>query len=285
MSVELKRLIEKVSHMDITLIAGENGLSNIVSWVHMVETKEASTFLEGGEIAFSTGICLNNALTLLDLIYNIWENHASGIILNIGPFMESIPNEIIDFGNEHDNYILLVFSNYSEVQLNTIIADLNAYLGRHLQPTEKCYMGISKCTKSIRCLNKIYNQAVKIQNLQLCGKISSKLISYSEMGLYKLLMGIEDLDILYEYYDKTIEPLDNYDRINNSNLCDVLRCYINHNGSVKETAEELYVHRNTVNYKLSKTAQILQVNLSDLDTRLQLALGFMIKDMYFNIPY
>ena len=389
MSVELKRLIEKVSHMDITLIAGKNGMSNLVSWVHMVETKEASTFLEGGEIAFSTGIGLNHSLTVLDLVHNIWKHKASGIVLNIGPFLETVPPEVIEFGDKydfpiflvpwkihiaeimrifsytitkaeqanltiasafknaiffpnqeelflvplsqngfqlnwsyhvcvihvshltyteiddnrltylimyidnflqhrnykyfaifsHDNDILLVLGNYTEEQIRSLIKDMREYLGRYLQTKEYYYMGIGKCTKSIRCLYKSYHQALEIQKLQLHGKIPSSLISYSEMGVYKLLMGIEDADIIAEYYERTIKPLKDYDIKNTSNLCEVLRCYLTHNGSVMDTAEELYVHRNTINYKLNKVSEILKVNLSDLDTRLQLLLGFMLGDM------
>ena len=389
MSVELKRLIEKVSHMDITLIAGKGGISNIVTWVHMVETKEASTFLEGGEIAFSTGIGLNHSLSLLDLVQNIWKHQASGIVLNIGPFLETISQEVINFGNENnfpiflvpwkthiaeiirifsysitkseqvnltiasafknaiffpkqeelylvpltqygfktnsgyhvcvikvvqnntqpiddnrlthltmyiDNFlqhrkyksftafsyednILLVLADYVEENILYLIRDLKEYLGRYLQATEKYFMGIGKCTKSIRCLYKSYHQAINIQKLQMNGKFSPNMISYSDLGIYKLLMGIEDADILSEYYEKTLKPLEEYDSKNRSNMCQVLRSYLNNNGSVKDTSSELYVHRNTVNYKLNKLSEILNINLSDLDTRLQLSLAFMLRDM------
>ena len=102
---------------------------------------------------------------------------------------------------------------------------------------------------------------------------------YSDMGIYKLLMGIEDKDIMEEYYDKTIRPLSEYDQKNNSDLSVVLRSYLNHNGSVKETADELYVHRNTINYKLNKISEILDIDLSLLSSRLQLSVGFMLQDM------
>ena len=54
MALELDRLMKKIQHMDITLRAGEKGLNHLVSWVHMIETLEASTFLEGGEISIIT---------------------------------------------------------------------------------------------------------------------------------------------------------------------------------------------------------------------------------------
>lgn len=389
MAVELSKLMEKVTHMDITMIAGEQGLSNIVSWVHMIETKEASTFLEGGEIAFTTGIGLNHSLSILELVENIWKNRAAGVVLNIGPFLEDIPQEVIDFGNSHDfpvftvpwkthiaeimrifsymitkseqvnleiaaafknalffpkqeelyvvplsqhgfnlnwnyyscairimqsarhsisqkrleavcldidnhlqhrkykkfaifyneNQLIAITGNYTEKTMDAFTHDIYEYLSHYLRKNEHFYISIGKSTKSIRCLYKSYRQALSIQNFLQNRKNSSHLLSYSDMGIYKLLLGIEDKDILEEYYEKTIQPLITYDQKNDSDLAKVLWCYLKHNGSVKDTADELFVHRNTVNYKLNRVAEILDMNLSSLDTRLQLTLGFMLQDM------
>ena len=389
MAVELRQLMGKVTHMDITLIAGEKGLSNMVSWVHMIETAEASTFLEGGEIAFTTGIGLNNALSILDLVKHIWTNGASGAVLNTGPFLENIPQEVIDFGNAHDfpifsvpwkihiaeimrifsfmitkseqtsleiaaafknaiffpkqeelfvvplsqhgfhtnwnyyaciirivnaamnslpqkqlenigididnhlqhhkhkkfaifyneNQLIAITGNYSDEMMNSFTDDLKEYLSQYLPKNEHFFISIGKCTKSIRCLYKSYNQALSIQNLMKNRKNSSTILAYSNMGIYKLLMGIEDKDILEEYFEKTLEPLIEYDLKNNSDLSSVLWAYLRHDGSVKDTADELYVHRNTINYKLNRAAEILNMNLSSLDTRLQLTLSFMLQDM------
>lgn len=389
MAVELSKLITKVEHMNITLAAGEKGLSNMVSWVHMIETKEASTFLEGSEIAFVTGIGLGNNLSILDLVIHIWENHAAGVVLNTGPFLETIPQEVIDFGNSHDfpifsvpwkihiaeimrifsytitkseqtnlaiaaalknaiffsnqeelyivplsqqgfntswnyyacviriiektpqaisqnrleticldmdnflqhrkykkfavffieNQMIAITGNYSEEAMNAFTHDMQEYLSRYLREEERFYISIGKSTKSIRCLYKSYNQALSIQNFLQNKKNHSNLLSYSDMGIYKLLLGIEDKDILEEYYSKTVLPLIEHDQKNDSDLARVLWCYLKHNGSVKDTADELFVHRNTINYKLNRAAEILDVELSSLDTRLQLTIGFMLQDM------
>ncbi|MGN0484297.1 MAG: PucR family transcriptional regulator [Lachnospiraceae bacterium] len=389
MAVQLEQLMKKVSNMDITLIAGKKGLTNIVSWVHMIETAEASNFLNGGEIAFTTGIGLNNSLSILDLVKKIWENKASGIVLNTGPFLEHIPQEVIDFGDANDfpifsvpwkihiaeimrifssiitkseqasfeiaaafknaiffpkqeelfivplsqhgfhinwsyyaciiritnfsentllpnylnkintnlenhlqhckyekfasfdneNLIIAVTSNYSEKLMNDFTNEIANYLSNHLQKDEKFFISIGKSTKSIRCLYKSYQQALSIQNFMKNSKDSPNLLSYTNMGIYKLLMNIEDKNILEEYYEKTISPLIEYDKKNNSDLSNVLWIYLKQDGSVKRTADELFVHRNTINYKLNRAAEILNVNLSSLDTRLQLTLGFMLQNM------
>lgn len=386
MAVELNRLIEKVSRMDVTLIAGKGGLHNLVTWVHMVETTEASDFLDGGEIAFTTGLGLASNSDLLDLISVMYSKGVSGVILNIGPFIESIPQEIIDFCNEHDfplfvipwkihlaevmrifcfaltkdeqrilataaafknaiffpqqeelyvvplsqhgfyvdwkytvsmmtlssdssdftrrlekfassldtyaqhkykNFaifshdreLLIVTGNYNESEVRAFIQDIYAHALQILSSGESISVGCGKVTQSIRCLWKSYKQAKSIQKLQEKSKFTEPIIFYSDMGIYKLLMSIDDHDIIEEYYDKTILPLIEYDKKNDSGLAVVLRSYLKHNGSVKETSDELYVHRNTINYKLTRISEILDMDLSQLNTRLQLSVGFMLEDM------
>ena len=72
---------------------------------------------------------------------------------------------------------------------------------------------------------------------------------------------------------------DRHDEINHTDLVSVLQCYLTNNCSVKSTSQELIVHRNTINYKLGKTAEIIGKNLSDFDVRFQLSLGFLLYQM------
>jgi len=53
MSVVLKEAIRQAGCADIKLVAGKNGLTNAVEWVHMVDTTEIADFLSGGEIGGS----------------------------------------------------------------------------------------------------------------------------------------------------------------------------------------------------------------------------------------
>ena len=99
------------------------------------------------------------------------------------------------------------------------------------------------------------------------------------MNVYKILMAVEDMDILKEYYDKTIRPLADYDQNNNTDLTATLRYYLKNNCSVKETADELFVHRNTINYKLKKIEDILQKDLSGMNIRTSLSIGLMLQDI------
>ena len=58
MAVTVEELYIKENHAKIMLVAGEGGMENVVRWVHVVESIQISNFLEGQEIAFTTGVGL-----------------------------------------------------------------------------------------------------------------------------------------------------------------------------------------------------------------------------------
>ena len=108
LSVTIGLLYESVKNHDIKLIAGEKGLSKAVKWVHMVENIEIATFLEGGEVTFSTGIGLSNEFELINLIEGIIKSKASGIVINIGPYIKKIDKKCIDYCNETNTPLFVV---------------------------------------------------------------------------------------------------------------------------------------------------------------------------------
>ena len=94
MAVSVERLYQSVKDDDkyeMRCVAGEKGMDKAVNWVHMVEGLAISEFLDGNEIAFTTGIGMpddNDAL--LELVESIYKNRASALVINIGPYIKEI---------------------------------------------------------------------------------------------------------------------------------------------------------------------------------------------------
>jgi len=84
----------------MTLIAGESNMNNLVNWVHMLEDPETASFLHGQELIFSTGIGHENTDWLHDFAKGLVENKASGLALNIGPYIQSVPEDLIAYCRE-----------------------------------------------------------------------------------------------------------------------------------------------------------------------------------------
>lgn len=81
----------------MNLICGENNMNSLVNWVHMLEDPETANFLHGQELIFSTGIGHGNTDWLLDFAKGLVANQASGLVLNIGPYIHSVPEDLIAY--------------------------------------------------------------------------------------------------------------------------------------------------------------------------------------------
>ncbi|QKI82349.1 helix-turn-helix domain-containing protein [Kroppenstedtia eburnea] len=81
-------------------------------------------------------------------------------------------------------------------------------------------------------------------------------------------------DILSSYVSEILTPLIRYDQENHSNLVQTLEVYLAHSGRSSETARSLGIHRNTVNFRMTRIKALLNLDLADGETvfRLQLAL-------------
>lgn len=178
-----------------------------------------------------------------------------------------------------DREILAVIHCESESELGEIAASVKALVERQLQRGERMTIGVGKLTRSLRCLYKSYHQAKAIMRIQEKRSMLDAGYVYADMGAYRLLLGIEDREIVDDYLATILGPLIEYDKLKGTDLVAMLRAYLFNNGSVQDTAAEMYVHRNTVNYRINRAADVLGMDLGSLDMRLQLMLCFLLQDM------
>ena len=62
-------------------------------------------------------------------------------------------------------------------------------------------------------------------------------------------------------------------------LFHTLRVYLENNGSIKETSEELYIHRSSLLYRLEKITDLLDVDINDSEYRFSLMMAYKLYDL------
>ncbi|MGE8206550.1 CdaR family transcriptional regulator [Heyndrickxia sp. NPDC080065] len=92
-----------------------------------------------------------------------------------------------------------------------------------------------------------------------------------------LEMIIEDLrmDTKKEFVGRTIGPL-----LKDSELMHTIRILFEKNNSLKETAEHLHIHINTLHYRLKKIEELTKLNPKNIKDQSILYLGIIILDQY-----
>jgi len=70
-----------------------------------------------------------------------------------------------------------------------------------------------------------------------------------------------------------------YDREHNTDYLPTLRVYLNHMGRLRPAAEQLNIHRNTLEYRVGRIAEIAGISFDEPDSRLALELGIRVLEL------
>jgi hypothetical protein len=93
---------------------------------------------------------------------------------------------------------------------------------------------------------------------------------FADLGIFTPLFS-QELKVVKMFCRNTLEPLFDYDTKNESSLLPTLTELVNSNFNLKETAKNLFIHINTLYYRINKIEQLLNVNLSLMSTRVNLS--------------
>lgn len=102
---------------------------------------------------------------------------------------------------------------------------------------------------------------------------------FEELGSYTILHQIDNENVTDLFLENQLGPLEKYSQGKNMDLIHTLRVYLQNNGNAKSTAEELFIHRSSLLYRLEKIESLLDADLSDAEVRFNLLMAFKLYDM------
>ena len=101
-------------------------------------------------------------------------------------------------------------------------------------------------------------------------------VSYRHYAvLHLLFLGQKNVDMKM-VCDKAVFRLLDYDREHHTEYCHTLEVYIRNERNIGASAEELYIHRNTLLYRIARLKYLTGVDLDDYQTRVRLGVSFYI---------
>ncbi len=100
-----------------------------------------------------------------------------------------------------------------------------------------------------------------------------ELILFSDLGPSIRALENQDVEQLALFYESTIGRLRQHDSAQNDELVHSLEVFLEERRSVSQSAKRLYVHQNTMRYRLKKIETLLGIDLDDSETLVDLYLG------------
>lgn len=92
-----------------------------------------------------------------------------------------------------------------------------------------------------------------------------RVLSFSDLGVYRLLVRLRETPELWTFYRETLSALAAYDVKQDGELLKTLEAFFNHLGNLRATSEALHVHRNTLLYRLERIKQISGLDLDNAE--------------------
>lgn len=195
--------------------------------------------------------------------------------------VKSMESQLLSAGDKSfvltmDDIFVFVFSNYSEEEIKAIMLKIIMLLR---MKEYKFFVGSSVNHLGMQKLSQAYVQEKKVVNLSGRKGWGNIMIQYSELGVYQLLLAIDNKETIKAYYNDMLGKLEENDQNNGTDYLDFLNAYLNSNCNINDTADALFIHRNTVVYKIKKINELLDCDLSDIEVRVQLYLAAMVRNI------
>lgn len=137
-------------------------------------------------------------------------------------------------------------------------------------------MGIGRVYENLEDLSKSYQDAKKA--IAIGPNITDKkVVHFDDLGIYRLLYQQIEHEELIRFYKQFIDPLETYDNKRGTELVKTLETYFECNGNFKKISKKLFVHYNTVLYRLNKIQKIVDINLDNPHDRLNMEMALRTK--------
>lgn len=143
-------------------------------------------------------------------------------------------------------------------------------------PNSNIIGGISGPARALADWPTAYSEALQAMQLGQRLKLTNQFVEFSSLGIYRLLYGLEESPEVRAFTDEIMLPLAEYDANNRGSLVKTVEAYFAHHGNVSQTAESLFVHRNTLLYRMERIQELTRLQLDQANMRLALHLALKL---------
>jgi DNA-binding PucR family transcriptional regulator len=176
----------------------------------------------------------------------------------------------------YDSYFVIIMNAMREEECAQILDSFFDRTQRKI-PDRRVYIGVSDQVKDIENLHFAFKRARAAAEMAL--KRKEGLLYFDTMGLYQMLYLVEDRKLLTDLSGKLLAPILEYDREHNGDYLVTLESYLRNGGSIKAMSEELYIHRNTILYRMANIRKLLGCSLETPKERVEYTVACMIQKM------
>ena len=201
--------------------------------------------------------------------------------LSVGAYLQAKYRQVIV--TEQQGQIVVILGDAgndgktAKQQLKSLGKSLQGYMQESI-PDVTFSVGIGKLYTTVADLCRSYQEAKHALDLGRFIQENGHITHFEDLGIIRLLSHIS-LEQLDDYYKEYLAVVIEYDEKNDTNFIETLHVYFQQNGDLNLTAEKLFQHVNTLRYRLKKIEELLEMDLKQLENRINLSVACKIFKM------
>ncbi len=136
--------------------------------------------------------------------------------------------------------------------------------------------GVARPYRGVAGIAAGYQEAVRAIALGRPARGRDAVIRFADLGVYRILSPRADEREWAAFYAETIGPLRRYDKERGARLVETLAAYFACDYNLTVTAETLYIHVNTLKYRLQRIEELTECLIGSAEGRLKLHIGLKL---------
>ncbi|PAF18153.1 hypothetical protein CHH69_05695 [Terribacillus saccharophilus] len=178
---------------------------------------------------------------------------------------------------QNDILLIVLGGKRANAPIETLAREVIQRIRDYVKDKEATVMsGVGSIYKNPLDLLKSANQAKEVIH---ASRLTHRPVSlyYKDLHVYRYLQVIAEKNDELGYESEHMKKIRKLDPNDKKELLKTLEIYLLHNCKIKPTAAALFVHPNTVNYRINQINEALQLDLTDVLQRFQLLLDLMTR--------
>ncbi|MEV5029895.1 PucR family transcriptional regulator [Paenibacillus sp. LPE1-1-1.1] len=243
------------------------GLKQKGTWLLLAARKDEQTGAQAGMPKNAASLADERLISERDLQYELIKRHFSTL------------GEVFVMFTKNDLFGMLVFiqeKQWEETRFLKQLAAMTVLLYEQSQLSVS--LGIGNPVTNVLDIGLSYNEAVKALQIGYQMKKTRFIQSYQSKDISYLFRMIP-YDELKQFYEETFQCFSSAEENEQKELMRTLNVYYDTQCQLVETSKQLFVHRNTVIYRLDKCEKLMGIKLKDPGESLRFRIAFAIEPL------
>lgn len=187
-------------------------------------------------------------------------------------FPDKTRDHVISVGEQDVVLVKEVKPNVNVKEIEKIAINIADTLSTEFY--SKVSIGISTTVESLKDLARAYKEAQIAIEVGKVFETEKNILSYDNLGIGRLIYQLPTT--LCEMFISEVFKKDNLESLDRETLM-TIQCFFENNLNVSETSRKLFVHRNTLVYRLEKIKKITGLDIREFEHAITFKVALMVK--------